>query len=147
MKMSVELGLVSVGLKNGIIPIWGPPPHLFTISGVDSSTLVLWLVVVPSVITVISIAFCVLYRYTFNIPLRGGDGETAVSHSGAWDRPLDREGTARTRSDLTGGNQRSEKPYKPEAWGWGYHNERSSPYAVQLSGQLRKIDPKTGTIR
>ena len=90
-----------------------------------------------------SIGFCLIYRYTFNRPTFGGE---APIRSAAWDRPLDREGKSSTRSDLASGNQRTDRPYKPEAFGWGYTQERSTPYAVQLSGRLEKIDPKRGVI-
>jgi len=120
-------------------------PHPLTISLPNTESLLVWLVGVPLLITVVSIGFCLLYRYQFNLPTFGQEQQNRQL-SGAWDRPLDREGKSSTRSDLAGGNQHSSQPYRPEAFGWGYHEKRSTPYAVQLSGQLHKIDPRKGTI-
>ena len=130
--------------SNNNQPAAALPPSL-TISLPNTDSLLVWLVGVPLLITVVSIGFCLLYRYQFNLPTFGQE-QPNRQLSGAWDRPLDREGKSRTRSDLSGGNQHSSQPYRPEALGWGYHEKRSTPYAVQLSGQLRKIDPRKGTI-
>ena len=121
------------------------PPIRFTISNISSSVLLTWLIYVPCGITLVSIAFCIVYRYNFSRPLLGGDG--APVHSGAWDRPLDTSSASGVRSDINNGNSRLEGGYKPTEGSWGYQQPRSTPYAVQLSGRLQRIDPRTGQIK
>ena len=104
-----------------------------------------WLIYVPCGITLVSIAFCIVYRYNFSRPLLGGDG--APVHSGAWDRPLDTSSASGVRSDINNGNSRLEGGYKPTEGSWGYQQPRSTPYAIQLSGRLQRIDPRTGQIK
>ena len=50
------------------------------------------------------------------------------------------------KRDIVSGHQRTTEQYKPTEGVWGYQQQRSTPYAVQLSGRLQRINPRTGEI-
>jgi hypothetical protein len=91
----------------------------------DATDFIIYVAVVPGVLTAIACAFCIVYRHVFNRPLL--DDGTPTQRSAAWDRPHGADAPAGRESNRNN---------------WGYQTPTGrSPYAVpeHLSGRVHVL--------